>query len=122
MRHELVQGAIGAFPEEENAYMLLKNLRWILPLVVFLGAILDSILVAIYMNFAHPWLNILKPEETKEETENVWIVPKVSSTQVNPEGEGITNPQPNVSPDTVQLKDESVKRPRALQVRSEAFE
>ena len=102
--------------------MLLKNLRWILPLVVFLGAILDSILVAIYMNFAHPWLGILKPEETKEETENLFTVPKVSPDQVGPEGEGLMDPQPNLSPDSVQFKDESVKKPRALQVSSEAFE
>ena len=120
MRHELVKGSIGAFPEEENAYTLVKNLRWILPLIIFLGAILDSILVAIYMNFAHPWLGILKPEETKEETENL-LIPNVSPTQVDSEGEGISNPQPNLAPDSVHLKNESVKKPRALQVRSELF-
>ena len=74
------------------------------------------------MNFAHPWLGILKPEETKEEAENLFIVPKASPDQVGPEGEDIMDPQPNLSPDSVQFKDESVKKPRALQVRSEAFE
>ena len=122
MRHELVKGAIGAFPEEEYAYLLVKNLSRILPLVIFLGAILDSILVAIYMNFAHPWLGILKSEETKEETENLFISPKVSPDQIGPEGEGVVDPQPNLSPDSVQFKDESVKKPKALQVSSEAFE
>ena len=100
----------------------MKNLRWILPLVIFLGAILDSILVSIYMNYAHPWLGILKPEETKEETENLFIVPKVSPDQVGPEGEGLLDPQPNLAPDSVHLKDESVKKPRALQVSLDAFE
>ena len=121
MRHELVKGAIGAFPEEEYAYLLVKNLSRILPLVIFLGAILDSILVAIYMNFAHPWLGILKSEETKEETENLFISPKVSPDQIGPEGEGVVDPQPNLSPDSVQFKDKSVKKARALQVRSELF-
>ena len=74
------------------------------------------------MNFAHPWLAILKPEETKEETENIFIVPKVSPDQVGPEGEGVMDPQPNLSPDSVQFKDESVKKPKALQGISEAFE
>ena len=74
------------------------------------------------MNFAHPWLGILKPEETKEETENLFIVPKVSPDQVGPEVERLMDPQPNLSPDSVQFKDESVKKPRALQVSSEAFE
>ena len=99
----------------------MKDLRWILPLVIFLGAILDSILVSIYMNFAHPWLAILKPEETKEETENLFIVPEVSPGQVGPQGEGVVDPQPNLSPVSVQFKDESVKKPKALQVSSEAF-
>ena len=74
------------------------------------------------MNFAHPWLGILKPEESKEETENLFIVPKVSTDQVGPEGEGVVDPQPNLSPDSVQFKIKSIKKPRALQVRSEAFE
>ena len=74
------------------------------------------------MNFAHPWLGILKPEETKEETENLFISPKASPGQVGPEGEGVMDPQPNLSPDSVQIKCESVKKPRALQVRSKAFE
>ena len=74
------------------------------------------------MNFAHPWLAILKPEETKGETENLFIVPKLSPDQVSPEVERLMDPQPNLSPDSVQFKNESFKKPRALQVSSEAFE
>ena len=73
------------------------------------------------MNFAHPWLGILKSEETKEETENLFIVPEVSSDQVCPEGEDVMDPQPNLATDSVHLKNKSVKKPRALQVRSEIF-
>lgn len=98
--------------------MLVNNLRWILPLVVFIGAIVDAILVTIYMCKAHPWLDILSTEETKEETENLFIV---SPGQAGPEGEGLMESQPNLSPDSVQIKDESVKEPRALQAQSELF-
>ena len=87
----------------------MRNLRWILPLVIFLGAILDSILVSIYMNFAHPWLLILKPEKTKEETENLFIVRNVSPDQVDPKGEGVMDPQPNLSPDSVQYREKVSK-------------
>ena len=74
------------------------------------------------MNFAHPWLGILKSEETKEETENLFIVRNVSPDQVVPESEGLMDPQPNLAPDSVHFKNKSIKKPRALQVRSEAFE
>ena len=74
------------------------------------------------MNFAHPWLGILKPEETKEETENLFIVPEASPGQVGPESEGVMDPQPNLTPDSVHLRNESIKKPRALQVSSKAFE
>ena len=66
------------------------------------------------MNFAHPWLGILKPEETKEETENLFIVPEVSPGQLGPEGEGVMDPQPNLSPDSVQFKDKSVKKSKSF--------
>ena len=62
-------GAIGVFPEEQKAYDLVMKLLWILPTVVFGGALVDAMFVAIYMNFAHPWVGILsKPNnEQKEE-------------------------------------------------------
>ena len=68
-RHMLVKGAIGVFPEEEYAYWLVSKLFWILPLMIILGAIIDGLLVYIYMRFAHPWKNILfyKVETSKME-------------------------------------------------------
>ena len=62
-RHELLEGAIGVFPEEESAYKLVKNLSWILPTVIISGALLDMLLVFFYMRIAHPWKYILSNEE-----------------------------------------------------------
>ena len=58
-RHELLEGAIGVLPEEEIAYKWVNQLSWILPVVVIIGALLDLLLVYVYMKFAHPWKNIL---------------------------------------------------------------
>ena len=49
-------------------------------------------------------------------------MPKVSQGQVGPEGKGVVDSEPNLYPDSVQFKDKSIKKPRALQVNSEAFE
>ena len=69
-RHELLEGAIGVFPEEEIAYKKVKTLTWILPLFVLIGAVLDMILVFIYMRFAHPWKLILYGEMSEREVED----------------------------------------------------
>ena len=58
-RHKLLEGAIGVLPEEEIAYKLVNQLSWILPIVVIIGALLDMLLVYVYMKFAHPWKYIL---------------------------------------------------------------
>ena len=62
-------GAIGVFPEEQKAYDLVMKLLWILPIVVLGGALVDAIFVAIYMNFAHPWIGILSSEQPKSNSE-----------------------------------------------------
>ena len=68
-RHELLEGAIGVLPEEETAYKWVNQLSWILPIVVITGALLDMLLVYVYMKFAHPWKYILsfKAENEGEE-------------------------------------------------------
>ena len=68
-RHELLEGAIGVLPEEEIAYKWVNQLSWILPVVIIIGAILDMLLVYVYMKFAHPWKYILsfKAENEGEE-------------------------------------------------------
>ena len=58
-RHELLEGAIGVLPEEEIAYKWVNQLSWILPIIVIIGALLDMLLVYVYMKFAHPWKYIL---------------------------------------------------------------
>ena len=62
-------GAIGVFPEEQKAYDLVMKLIWILPTIVLGGALVDAMFVAIYMNFAHPWIGILSSEQPKSNSE-----------------------------------------------------
>ena len=67
-RHELLEGAIGVFPEERQAYEKISLLSWLLPLIAIIGFLVDSILVVVFMKFAHPWKDILfgQLKETKE--------------------------------------------------------
>ena len=55
----LLQKVIGVFPEEEEAYEMISMLSWILPLIVIIGSLVDTMLVVVYMKLAHPWKNIL---------------------------------------------------------------
>ena len=57
-------GAIGVFTEEQQAYDLVMNLSWILPTMVVIGALLDALFVTVYMEFAHPWKDILAEYES----------------------------------------------------------
>merc|ERR1719362_126738 len=65
-RHELLEGAIGTFLEEDDAYARVTTLSWILPSTVILSAMLDALLVWIYMKLAHPWKDILFGQEEGE--------------------------------------------------------
>ena len=98
-RHTLVKGAIGAFPEEEHAYWLVNKLSWILPLMIILGAIIDGLLVYIYMRFAHPWKNILfYKDETSKMEEND---DKIRMTEKREE-----KVAPEIIPTSVDLEDD----------------
>ena len=66
-RHKLLEGAIGTFQEEQQAYTKISKLSWILPLIAIIGSLADTILVIVYMRFAHPWKDILFGQ--KKETE-----------------------------------------------------
>ena len=70
-RHELLEGAIGVLPEEEIAYKWVNQLSWILPIVVIIGALLDMLLVYVYMKFAHPWKYILSFKGENEGGEHI---------------------------------------------------
>ena len=67
-RHELLQVTIGeTFPEEDFAYNLVKMLSWILPLVIFIAAVVDGLFAWIYMKHAHPWKGILTDQQAKKD-------------------------------------------------------
>ena len=86
----LVKGAIGVFPEEEYAYWLMNTLSWILPLMIILGAMVDVVLVYIYMRFAHPWKAILfyKDETSKMDENDI-----ANESSVTEEGEERAYPE-----------------------------
>ena len=65
-RHQLLQGAIGTFPEEDEAYWRVTTLMWALPLTVTLAALFDLFCVIVYMKHGHPWKGILRREEETE--------------------------------------------------------
>ena len=65
-RHELLQGAIGTFPEEDDAYWLVITFSWVLPLTIFTAALVDVGFVFVYMYKAHPWIDIFVDKEEKE--------------------------------------------------------
>ena len=67
-RHNLLEGAIGTFEEEKQAYWIVTLLMWLLPTIVVAGAAIDAIFVIVYMKYAHPWKGILADEKTGPET------------------------------------------------------
>ena len=62
-RHNLLEGAIGTFEEEKQAYWIVTLLMWLLPTIVVAGAAIDAILVIVYLKYAHPWKGILAKEK-----------------------------------------------------------
>ena len=46
---------------------MVTTLFWILPMTVILSAVLDALLVWIYMKLAHPWKDILFGQEEDKE-------------------------------------------------------
>ena len=43
-------------------------LSWVLPLIVLIGSLLDTILVIVFMRLAHPWKDILFGNNEKKES------------------------------------------------------
>ena len=70
-RHELLQGTIGTFREEDSAYQLVRTLSLALPITVVLGAAVDGLCAYLYMHFFHPWKDILFYEDKEEEQEGL---------------------------------------------------
>ena len=67
-RHQLISVAIGTFDEEDEAYLLVTWLLWVIPMIVTIAALMDAILAYGYMKWAHPWGGILAENE---ETDNI---------------------------------------------------
>ena len=82
-RHELLSSAIGTFHEEDEAYLLVTWLLWVIPLTVTLSALMDAFLAYAYMKWAHPWGPILE----NEETDNIDV-----------SNEAVSNPEPQMIP------------------------
>jgi hypothetical protein len=87
-RYELLEAAIGVFPEEDQAYLLVTTLSWIFPLVIIVASVVDMLLVIIYMRFAHPWKGILFHEEVTENEQEEVNAPKVCQEQALPKTTG----------------------------------
>ena len=69
-RHQLIEGAIGTFPEEDEAYWRVTTLMWALPLAVTLAAAFDFLCVIVYMKYGHPWKGILSKVKKSDAIEN----------------------------------------------------
>ena len=62
-RHELLSGALGfTFEQEDQAYLLVSRLLWVIPMTVTIAAFMDALLAYGYMKWAHPWVEILGTE------------------------------------------------------------
>ena len=51
---------IGTYAKEDEAFELLNNLTWQLPIFVIASAILDLLLAIVYLKWLHPWRIILQ--------------------------------------------------------------
>ena len=66
-RHEFIKPVIGVFPKEEEAYMLVSLLMWLLPLLVVLGACIDFALFFLYQTKLHTWKGLFLETPTVQE-------------------------------------------------------
>ena len=58
--------SIGTFQREKDAYNLVMLLSWLLPCILMAGAVIDAVLVWVYMKYLHPWIAILSKEKKIE--------------------------------------------------------
>ena len=68
-RHHTIEPAIGCFPEEEHSYLLAKKLIYGLPVAITVAAVIDTILVIVYMKWIHPWCGLIKPTPINNDKE-----------------------------------------------------
>ena len=60
--------SIGTFQCEKDAYNLVMLLSWLLPCILMAGAVIDAVLVWVYMKYCHPWIRILSKEKKVEKS------------------------------------------------------
>ena len=60
--------SIGTFQREKDAYNLVMLLSWLLPCILMAGAVIDAVLVWVYMKYCHPWIGILSKEKKIEKS------------------------------------------------------
>ena len=60
--------SIGTFQREKDAYDLVMLLSWLLPCILMAGAVVDAVLVVVYMKYFHPWIGILFKEKKVEKS------------------------------------------------------
>ena len=59
---------MGTFQREKDAYNLVMLLSWLLPCILMAGAVIDAVLVWVYMKYCHTWIGILSKEKKVEKT------------------------------------------------------
>ena len=59
-KHVLLLDNIGTYAKEDEAFELLNNLTWQLPIFVIVSALLDLLLAIVYLMWLHPWRIILQ--------------------------------------------------------------
>ena len=59
-RHHLILPAIGVHPREQQSYGIATFLLHATPCMVIGWAILDQVLITVYMNWVHPWKGIVQ--------------------------------------------------------------
>ena len=59
-KHLVLRDNIGTFAKEDEAFNLLTQLSWQLPIFVIASALLDLLLAFVYLKWLHPWKMILQ--------------------------------------------------------------
>ena len=61
-RHKTISPVIGAFKQEDEAFILMTWLTWVLPLLLVTVSLVDFGLILTYMKWLHPWRGIISEE------------------------------------------------------------
>ena len=76
-RHNILLGTIGVFAQETDAFDRLTLLSWLLPAIVAAAALIDLLLILLYLYIFHPWRVIFQQVGSVKSTSG-------TGRQVNP--------------------------------------